>query len=118
MIKTLKAKLFLSLLLVSIVPLLIVSIVLYIKTNQGYDTVLKNEQAVNVESISDRLNTSSTELLELTKYYANQPDVIEVFKQGDREKMAVLIKSTFERLQREHQLDVFEGWRYKWLCVF
>lgn len=108
MIKTLKAKLFLSLLLVSIIPLLIVSIVLYINTNQGYDTVLKNEQSVNVESISDRLNSSSTELLELTKYYANQPDVIEVFKQGDREKMAVLIKSTFERLQREHQLDVFE----------
>lgn len=108
MIKTLKAKLFLSLLLVSIIPLLIMSIVLLIKTNQGYDTVLKNEQTVNVESISDRLNSTATDLLELTKFYAAQPEIIEGFKQGDRKKVEVLLQPSFERLQREHQLDVFE----------
>ncbi|WP_175639175.1 methyl-accepting chemotaxis protein [Metabacillus schmidteae] len=108
MIKTLKAKLFLSLLLVSIVPLLFVSIVLFLKTNQGYDAVLKNEQTVNVESISDRLNSISKELLELSKLYATQPEIIEGFKQGDRDKTALLLEPLFERLQQEHQLDVFE----------
>jgi len=108
MIKTLKAKLFLSLLVVSIVPLLVVSMVLYLKTNQGYDTVLKNEQDTNVESITERLNNVSAELLELTKFYAKQPEMIEAFKKGNRESVAMIVEPLFDRLQREHQLDVFE----------
>ncbi|HZH58946.1 MAG TPA: methyl-accepting chemotaxis protein [Metabacillus sp.] len=108
MIKTLKAKLFLSLLVVSIVPLLVVSIVLYLKTNQGYDMVLKNEQDANVESMTERLNSASTELLELTKFYANQPEIIKAFKQSNRESVAIIVKPIFDRLQREHHLDVFE----------
>lgn len=108
MIKTLKAKLFISLLLVSILPLLIVSIVLYMKTNQGYDTVLKNEQIANVESISERLNSKSIELLELTKSYANRPEMVDAFKQGDRETVETIVKPLFDRLKGEHQVDVFE----------
>lgn len=108
MIKTLKAKLFLSLLAVSIVPLLVVSVILYLKTNHGYDTVLKNEQDAKAESISERLNSVSVELLELSKFYANQPDMIEAFKQGNRKSVEMIVEPLFDRLQREHQLDVFE----------
>ena len=79
-----KAKLFITLLLVSIIPLLLISSILYIKTSQGFDTILKENQTATKESISNQLNQASQDLLELTKSYADNPVLLKHIQSGDR----------------------------------
>jgi methyl-accepting chemotaxis protein len=106
--KSVKSKLFISLLLVSIIPLILVSSVLYAKTNQGFNTILHDNQISTKESISSQLNKVSQELLALSKSYSANPELLKAYQNGDREKLATVVKPIFERLREEHQVDVFE----------
>ncbi|MGP4039061.1 methyl-accepting chemotaxis protein [Gracilibacillus sp. D59] len=106
--KSIKAKLFVSMLLISIIPLLLISSVLYTKTTQGFNTILQNNQSTTQDLITNQLNNVSQDLLELTKSYATNPILLEAFQNGDRKKLGTVVDPIFERLQNEHQLDVFE----------
>ncbi|WP_133058650.1 methyl-accepting chemotaxis protein [Halalkalibacter urbisdiaboli] len=108
MSKSVKSKLFISLLLVSIIPLFLISTIVYFKTNQGFQTVLEDNQHATKETISTQLNNLSQDLLTLTKAYANNQEILESFQRGDREQLALTVQPIFERLQNEHQVDVFE----------
>ncbi|MGJ7911171.1 methyl-accepting chemotaxis protein [Neobacillus sp. LXY-1] len=103
-----KRKLFISLLSVAIIPLLILSSILYYKTNLGFKSILTNSQNSTKESVSDQLDHLSEELLQLTIYYAGNKELIEAFRTGDRETIAQTVQPIFERLKKEQKLDVFE----------
>lgn len=106
--KSIKSKLFTALLLVSIIPLILISSILYLKTEQGYASILMDNQLATKESVSNQLNAMSQELLELTKLYESNQELIEAFRSGDRERLALIVQPIYERLQQEHQVDVFE----------
>ncbi|SDK35990.1 hypothetical protein [Sediminibacillus albus] len=97
--KSVKAKLFTSLLLVSIIPLILISSLLYFSTNQGLENIVQKNLLSSKETISTQLNNTSEELLELTQSYAKNPDVIEAFRNGDRQALTSVVQPIFERLQ-------------------
>ena len=106
--KSIKGKLFMSLLLVAIIPLLLISSILYIKSSQGFDTILQDNQAATKQSISNQLKQASDDLLQLTKSYAANPAWLEAYQSGDRNRLEPAVSPVFERLKNEHQLDVLE----------
>ena len=106
--KSIKGKLFISLLLVAIIPLLIISSILSIKTSQGFDTILLDNQKATKHSISNQLNQASDELLQLTKSYVANPAWLEAYQDGNRSSLESAVQPVFERLKSEHQLEVLE----------
>ena len=82
--KSIKSKLFMSLLLVAIIPLLLISSILYIKSSQGFDTILQDNQTATKQSISNQINKASDDLLQLTKSYAANPAWLEAYQSGER----------------------------------
>ncbi|MCM3161375.1 methyl-accepting chemotaxis protein [Metabacillus litoralis] len=107
-LKTIKSKLSVTLIMVSIIPLIIMSTLLYFMTNQAFSTIMTNNQASTKESISNQLKDVSEELLNLTALYANNRELIEAYYSGDRENLAKIAGPIYERLQKEHLVDVFE----------
>ncbi|WP_186576092.1 cache domain-containing protein [Aquibacillus kalidii] len=106
--KSVKAKLFTSLLLVAIIPLILISAILYFNTNQGLESMMEKNLMASKETISEQLNDVSEDLLELTKSYANNPEFLQAYNSGERERLAEVVSPVFERLTTEHQIDVFE----------
>ena len=97
-----------SLLLVAIIPLLLISSILYIKSSQGFDMILQDNQTATKQSISNQINKASDDLLQLTKSYAANPAWLEAYQSGDRNRLESAVQPVFERLKNEHQLDVLE----------
>ncbi|MFD2212718.1 methyl-accepting chemotaxis protein [Metabacillus endolithicus] len=106
--KTIKSKLSVTLILVSIIPLLIMSSLLYFITNHAFSTIMNNNQVSTKESISNQLQNVSEELLKLTTLYANNQELIEAYYSGDRESLAEVVAPIYKRIQDEHLVDVFE----------
>lgn len=106
--KSIKAKLFVSLLLISSIPLLLISSVLYTMTNQGFNNILQNNQSSTKDTIITQLDNLSHDLLDLTSTYASNSDLLKAFQSEDRKELERAVAPIFERLQEEHQLDVFE----------
>ncbi|WP_182199974.1 methyl-accepting chemotaxis protein [Paraliobacillus salinarum] len=108
MFKSVKAKLFLSLLLVAIIPLIVISSILYFKTNQGFENILHKNLDASTETVSEQLDRVSEDLLSITQSYAENGEMLEAFKNRDREQLIEVITPIFKRLESEHQFDVFE----------
>lgn len=106
--KSIKAKLFVSLLLISSIPLLLISSVLYTMTNHGFNNVLLNNQSSTKDTIITQLNSLSHDLLNLTSSYAANLELLNAVQSEDRLDLERTVAPIFERLQDEHQLDVFE----------
>ncbi|MDZ5471861.1 methyl-accepting chemotaxis protein [Bacillus sp. 31A1R] len=105
---SIKVKLFTILLLVSIIPLLLSSTILYFTNNQGFSKISSNNQSATKDSVQNQLIRVSGGLLDLTKIYADNPEVVEAFKSGNHEVMDEAITPIFNQLKEEHKLDVFE----------
>lgn len=105
---SIKTKLFTILLLVSFIPLFLISIVIYILTNQGFQTILLNNQSTTEELITTQLNNVSEDLLDLTYAYASDPELIEAFQDENMDNLNASVQPIFDRLQKEHDIAVFE----------
>ncbi len=106
--KSIRAKLFASLLLVSLVPLVLISIILYSTANKGLENILHNNILSSKESITAQLNNVSEDLLNLTQSYAENENLIQAFRSGDQQQLIEEVEPIFTRLQTEHQMDVLE----------
>jgi methyl-accepting chemotaxis protein len=89
------------------IPLIVLSIILLYNVNQGFTSLTKQSQESTKQSIMNHFDLTANELLELTKIYAQDKDLIEAFYSG-RDKLAVNAQPVFNRLQDEQNLDVFE----------
>ncbi|KAB7705600.1 HAMP domain-containing protein [Bacillus aerolatus] len=107
-LKSLNTKLFIILLTTSIIPLLLLSAILLHNANQGFSTLTKQSQQSTKQSVVNSLDLASKDLLELTKIYAQDQELIAAFKTNNREQLAGKVKPVFERLKEEQQLSVFE----------
>ncbi|WP_078548397.1 methyl-accepting chemotaxis protein [Litchfieldia alkalitelluris] len=108
MFKSIRSKLFSVLLIASILPLLLVSTILYLKTKDGFSNLLNENQDATRGSILTQLNLASTQLLNLTKLYANDQELIKAYQSNDRERLDTKVQELYKRLEVEHGLDVLE----------
>lgn len=106
--QSIRARLLIALLSISFVPLALISLVVSFKTVEGFNTILQNNQATTKNMILTQLNNESENLLELSKAYAADPSLLEAFERGDWRKLEEGAIPVFERMEREHQLSIFE----------
>ncbi|WP_018247523.1 methyl-accepting chemotaxis protein [Orenia marismortui] len=105
---TLKKKLIIVLVLAAIIPVLIVSTVLFRQAKAGIEKLLVDriDQASNATELYFQEKTVQT-LLAADSYSSNEK-IISAFKEQDRAKLNKIISPIFKHLQEEIGLDVFE----------
>ncbi|MFC4403941.1 methyl-accepting chemotaxis protein [Gracilibacillus xinjiangensis] len=106
--KSIKSKLFLLFLLLAIVPAILISWLVISKTNDSFTNVMSKSQLESKMLIENQLQSEMNELLDITKLYASSEELIEAFANKDRDNLHESVTPVFERLQREHDWNVFE----------
>ncbi|HWO98329.1 MAG TPA: methyl-accepting chemotaxis protein [Bacillus sp. (in: firmicutes)] len=106
--KSLSTKLLIILLITSVLPLVLSASMIYANTVKGF-TALMSENKEAVESaVTNKFDSTFEQLLELSNIYASDQELINAFKTGSRSNLAAKVQPVFERLQKEHRLEVFE----------
>ena len=92
----------------AILLIVVISIANMFINAKGYSELV-NEQRMLVEnSVHSQLRTAAAELLEVSKLYANNQELLEALEADEREEIAEITKHIYERLVREHHFEVFE----------
>lgn len=107
-LKSLNKKLLLVLCSTSIIPLILLSCTLLYNIDQSFSTLTKQSQESTKLSVINSLDISSKELLELTKIYAQDKELIDTFRSRAQDSLALEVQPIFDRLQKEQNLNVFE----------
>src|SRR5690625_3773418 len=105
---SLNKKLLAIFLTVTIIPLLITATVLYYATESGFTKLINNQQAEMTHTIQTEFNKVAEELLDITKLYATDEELIQAFQSIDRDELLEKVNEIYPRLQAEHGFDVFE----------
>lgn len=105
---SLKSKLIAVFLMLSVIPLIITTSIIYSSTNKGFTTITENEQEKMIHIVQSELKNVSNELLEITEIYSQNEDIIASFESGNREQLLKSVDEVYTRLSQEHQLSVFE----------
>ncbi|WP_449727748.1 methyl-accepting chemotaxis protein [Bacillus lumedeiriae] len=84
------------------------SAILLYNANQTFSALTAQSQQSTKQSIVHRLDLAAAELLDVTKIYAGDEELIGAFKTNNRELLAAKALPIFDRLQKEHGLSVFE----------
>ncbi|HWL11725.1 MAG TPA: methyl-accepting chemotaxis protein [Ureibacillus sp.] len=106
--KTIKAKLIIILLSLSIIPLLLITLIIFFVNGQGYSDLTKSQQDKIVHNVQGELDQVAADLLKITDSYSLNKQLISSFQSGNREQLQTTVNEVFPRLQEEHQLSVFE----------
>ncbi|SHH64652.1 methyl-accepting chemotaxis protein [Caloranaerobacter azorensis DSM 13643] len=107
-IKTLRTKLLLLLILIAIIPVSISSSILYNQSRNNLDHLIENDLKHNVSIVKYKLEKKAQEALFLANLYSNKPEIIDVFKNKDRDALKQIIKPIFQRLKEEHNIQILE----------
>ncbi|MED4716973.1 methyl-accepting chemotaxis protein [Bacillus badius] len=105
---SLRTKVFVVLLSFSIIPLLLLSFVLLSHANRAFSVFTQQSEQSTKQSVVKSLERTSTELLDLTKRYGQDEELVRAFKTNNRAMLAAKVQPVFERLQKEHSVSVFE----------
>ena len=92
----------------TIIPLLITVIIIYIVTEQGFTKLMTNQQEETLHTIQAQFNKVSEDLLDITTLYAKDEELITAFQTKERDELLQEVNQLYPRLQTEHKLDVFE----------
>ncbi|WP_433957890.1 methyl-accepting chemotaxis protein [Cytobacillus horneckiae] len=106
--KTMNRKILLLLFITAVLPITVISFVLSLNTERGYSQLIQEEQNDIQSQVTTQFSIVSEELLELSKQYASNDRLVNAFKEGNRKEVASISEEIFDRLQAEHNLEVFE----------
>ncbi|MFC7687245.1 methyl-accepting chemotaxis protein [Ureibacillus sp. GCM10028918] len=106
--KTIKMKLTSILLALSIVPLILITTIIFFVTAKGYSDLTENQQDKMIHNVQSELENVSRDLLKITNSYSQNEQLISSFQSGSREQLLKAVNEVFPRLQEEHNLSVFE----------
>ena len=70
--------------------------------------MITNQQEEMEHTVQTQFNKVSEQLLEITTIYANNPNLIGAFQSGERQELLQQVTELYPRLQKEHNMDVFE----------
>lgn len=107
-LNSLNKKLLAIFLTLTITPLIITMLILYYSTERGFTKLITDQQEEMEHTIQSQFNKVSNDLLDLTKIYANEEELISAFRSEDRDELIEKVNQIYPRLQSEHRLDVFE----------
>lgn len=105
---SLNKKLLAIFLSLTIIPLIVIVIVIYYATEQGFTKMITNQQKEMEHMIHTEFNRVSEDLLDLTTIYIADEKLVSAFELGARDKLLQEVEKIYPRLQAEHGLDVFE----------
>ncbi|MFJ8237846.1 methyl-accepting chemotaxis protein [Ureibacillus sp. NPDC094379] len=105
---SLKSKLILIFLALSIIPLVITTVIIYSSTSKGITTLTDNQQQEMIHAVNTELSSVADDLLKITKVYSQNERLVASFESGNREELLKDVKEIYPRLEEEHQLTVFE----------
>ena len=92
----------------TIIPLIISVIIIYLVTEQGFTKLVMNQQVETMHTIQTQLKKVSEDLLDITTIYAKDEELITAFQTKERDVLLGEVNLIYPRLQDEHKLDVFE----------
>lgn len=105
---SLKSKLIMVFLMLSVIPLIIATTSTFASTNKGFSKVTENQQDKMIHIVQTELNNISENLLKITELYSQNEEIISTFENSGREQLLNSVKDVYSRLSVEHQLSVFE----------
>ena len=105
---SLKSKLIVIFLSLSIIPLVVTTIIIYLTTNKGMTNLTDNQQQEMIHAVQTELSSVADDLLKITEVYSQNERLIASFEKGNREELLKTVKEIYPRLETEHQLTVFE----------
>ncbi|MDN4494949.1 methyl-accepting chemotaxis protein [Ureibacillus aquaedulcis] len=106
--KTIKAKLILILLSLTILPLILITTIIFFVTGKGYSDLTENQQEKMIHNVQSELDNVSRNLLDLTNSYSQNEQLISSYQSGNRARLLTTVNGVFPRLQEEHDVSVFE----------
>lgn len=106
--KTIKMKLISILLSLSILPLILITAIIFFVTSKGYSDLTANQHDKMIHIVQSELDNVSRELLELTSSYSQNEQLLSSFQSTNRNQLLMSVNEVFPRLQQEHNLSVFE----------
>lgn len=106
--KTIKMKLISILLSLSILPLILITAIIFFVTSKGYADLTANQQDKMIHLVQSELDNVSRDLLELTSSYSQNEQLLSSFQSTNRNQLLMSVNEVFPRLQQEHNLAVFE----------
>src|SRR3954469_20246480 len=89
----------------TIIPLLIMVIVIYFTTDQGFTKLSSNQQKEMEHTIQTQFNRVSENLLDITTTYASDEEFITAFQSGDRDVLLQEVNQNYPSLQEEHGMN-------------
>ena len=92
----------------TIIPLIFTVIVIYSATEQGFTKLITKQQGEIEHTIQSQFSKVSEDLLDITKIYATDKELVSAFLSEDRDKLLQKANQIYPRLQAEHGFDVFE----------
>lgn len=107
-LNSLNKKLLAIFLMITIIPLLLTVTILYFATENGFTKLMNNQQAEMTYTIQTEFDKVAEDLLDITKLYAADEELVQAFQSADRDELLEKINEVYPRLQAEHGFDVFE----------
>ena len=71
----------------AILPLTVTAIAIYYAMEQGFTKLITNQQEEMEHTVQTQFNKVSEQLLDITKIYANNPELIGAFRSGERQEL-------------------------------
>ncbi len=105
---SLKSKLIVVFLTLSVIPLIVATTAIFSSTNKGFTEITENQQEKMIHILQSELTTVSDDLLEITNIYSQNEAIVSSFKNGERGQLLSTVEEVYDRLSKEHQLSVFE----------
>lgn len=106
--KTLNRKLLFLMLIAAILPITIISFTNFLISNQGYSELVNSQQQTIQNAVTSQYSKASEELLQITSAYASNEELVSAIKSKEQQQIANTTDEIFQRLQVEHNMEVFE----------
>ena len=94
--------------IITVIPLIIVSFLLYGKYKSGITEIIEEEGNHTLIISKNYFENKREDALHIAKRYAKSKDLIELFHKQDRESLDNQIKPLFSSMKKEYGLTVFE----------
>lgn len=93
---------------VAVLPLIITAFIIFLITGKEFSQLIDNQQREIEAAMEIEMDSVSEELFKITSIYAQNENLVEMVKNGDRDGLIEEVNRIYPRLQEEHGLNVFE----------
>lgn len=108
MTNTIRKKLFLSILALSLIPILIISSILIYQSNSSLETMIEEDVQQTRTSIDEYFHLLKQDALSLANSFSQASELTDAIKSKDKAQLDSLMNNTYTLLNKEKGISVFE----------